>query len=90
MLPAFLHAARALLFLAAGGVPERSNFFFIGSEDAATSTEATSSGAEEVGFIVGAGEEAAGISPREVGAAGGDSAARKDGRVVGPIYKAQE
>jgi hypothetical protein len=74
-------------------VPERSNFFFIGSDEAtSTSAEATCICADEdvVLDTVGDGEDAAGIRPREVGAAGVDSAERKDGRVVGPSSKAHE
>ena len=71
---AFLHAARALLFFAAGATPDKSCFFLRGASTSATS------------LLTAADEEPDAFDDEEEdAAAAGEAAAARDGRVSGPV-----
>lgn len=70
----FLHAARALLFFAAGATPDKSCFFLRGTEGSSTSaTTAADEDFVDVDVAVVEGDTT------------GEAAADRDGRVKGPV-----
>ena len=76
----FLHAAKALLFFAAGATPERSVFFFNGAATSSSTAAAATTGAEDDDEVVNDL-----IVPDDAALGATTAAAVRDGSVSGPV-----